>query len=301
MQWGLGCDGVLSLARIAQTIHAMADTDVIDVICLQEVAINHPSLAGSQGEDQMALLGAAFPRHSAHFAAASDLADDANGRRLFGNLLLSRPKVLQVLRHSLPRPADPAEGDVPSMPRVALEAVLAVGLDGLRVTTTHLEYYAHQQRLAQVHALRRIYHEGVQHWKTRPNLADVDAPFRGPAYPLDSVCCGDFNCEPESAEWQLLGQEFDDGTPGLRDAWSIANPGKPHAHTVGLHGCPWPDRPYCCDYFFVSQSLQARVRRVEVNQTTDASDHQPILLELAELTTASEERKVGSFFNSKPV
>lgn len=284
IQWGLGCDGVSSLARIVQTIRAMADADAIDVICLQEVAINHPFLAGSQGEDQVALLGAAFPQHSVHFAAASDLADDANGRRLFGNLLLSRPKVLQVFRHSLPRPVDPVdpvEGDVPSMPRVALEAVLAVGAGGLRVTTTHLEYYASQQRLAQIQALRRIHHEGVQHSRTRPDLSGVDAPFRGPPRPLDSVYCGDFNCAPESAELQLLGEQFDDGTPGLCDAWSIANPGKPHAHTVGLHGCPWPEYPYCCDYFFVSQSLQGHVRRVEVHQASNASDHQPILLELA--------------------
>lgn len=288
IQWGLGCDGVSSLARIVQTIRAMADADAIDVICLQEVAINHPSLAGSKGEDQVALLAAAFPQHSVHFAAASDLADDANGRRLFGNLLLSRPKVLQVFRHSLPRPVDPAdpvERDAPSMPRVALEAVLAVGTEdggtgGLRVTTTHLEYYVRQQRLAQIHALRRIHHEGVQHSRTRPNLSDVDAPFRGPTRPLDSVYCGDFNCTPESAELQLLGQAFDDGTPGLCDAWSIAHPGQAHAHTVGLHGCPWPEHPYCCDYFFVSQSLQTRVRRVEVHQASHASDHQPILLEL---------------------
>lgn len=288
IQWGLGCDGVSSLARIVQNIRGMADADAIDVICLQEVAINHPFLTGSQGEDQVALLGAAFPQHSAHFAVASDLADDANGRRLFGNLLLSRPKVLQVFRHSLPRPVDPVdpvnpvEGDVPSMPRVALEAVLAVGAGGLRVTTTHLEYYASKQRLAQMQALRGIHHEGVQHGRTRPNLSEVDAPFRGPMRPLDSVYCGDFNCVPESAELQLLAQAFDDGTPGLRDAWSMANPGKPHAHTVGLNGCPWPEHPYCCDYFFVSQSLQARVLRVEVNQASNASDHQPILLELAE-------------------
>jgi endonuclease/exonuclease/phosphatase family metal-dependent hydrolase len=74
---------------------------------------------------------------------------------------------------------------------------------------------------------------------------------------------------------------FADGVPALRDAWTLVHGDVPHAHTVGLHGAEWPDRPYCCDFFFLSEDLAGRVRRIEVNQATDASDHQPVLLELA--------------------
>ena len=65
------------------------------------------------------------------------------------------------------------------------------------------------------------------------------------------------------------------------DAWSVAHPDVANEFTVGLNGCAWPDRAYCCDYFFVSEDLRDRVRSVAVDQETAASDHQPIALELA--------------------
>jgi endonuclease/exonuclease/phosphatase family metal-dependent hydrolase len=36
-----------------------------------------------------------------------------------------------------------------------------------------------------------------------------------------------------------------------------------------------------CDYVFVSDDLRARVRSVRVDQETQASDHQPVIVELA--------------------
>jgi len=51
------------------------------------------------------------------------------------------------------------------------------------------------------------------------------------------------------------------------------------AFLVGLHGCAWPDRSYCCDYFFVSEDLRDNLCGGTVNQETDASDHQPLMPE----------------------
>ena len=64
------------------------------------------------------------------------------------------------------------------------------------------------------------------------------------------------------------------------DAWPACYGEIPHLCTVGLNGAEWPDRPYCCDYFFVSTDLVDRVEAVAVNQATAASDHQPIILTL---------------------
>ena len=50
---------------------------------------------------------------------------------------------------------------------------------------------------------------------------------------------------------------------------------------MGLHGAEWPERAYCCDFFFVSTDLAPRVRAVEVHADTPASDHQPVVMELA--------------------
>lgn len=273
IRWGCGCDERVDLDRIAAVLRAHD----ADVVCLQEVAANHPGLAGSVGEDQIALLAGRFPRYSAHFAAGSDLAGDDGVRRLFGNMILSRLPVAQVLRHSLPWTA---EAGAPSMPRVAIEAIIVADSGPLRVTTTHLEYYAPTQRAAQVRRLRELHEEAHSHAAAPPPPEDgIDPPFRHARRTRSAVLCGDFNCEPGSPEIQDLLLPFD-GAPALKDAWTLAHGARPHAPTVGLHGCPWPDRAYCCDFFFVSEDLAPRIARVEVDAETAASDHQPVLLEI---------------------
>ena len=133
IQWGRGCDGRVDLARIARVLRETGDTDVV---CLQEVAVNFAELAGSSGEDQVALLSLAFPGYAALFGAGTDLPEAQGERRRFGNLVLSRLPVLQVWRHPLPWPPDPA---VPSMQRTCVEAVVMSRGGPLRVMTTHLE------------------------------------------------------------------------------------------------------------------------------------------------------------------
>ena len=64
------------------------------------------------------------------------------------------------------------------------------------------------------------------------------------------------------------------------DAWAVAHGARAHAPSVGLHGAEWPDRSYCCDFFFVTADLAPRVCAVEVLADTAASDHQPVVLEL---------------------
>jgi endonuclease/exonuclease/phosphatase family metal-dependent hydrolase len=273
IQWGRGCDRRVDFDRVADVIRRAGEPEVV---CLQEVAVNHPELPGSQGEDQIAELAARFPGCSTHFAIGTDLLAEDGRRRLFGNLILSRLPVLEVFRHALPWPADPI---CPNMPRIAIEAVVAGDGAPLRVLTTHLEYHSARQRMAQVVALRRLLAEGAEHTRQQRPDAAADAPFRAHPRPSAVLLCGDFNCPPESPEYRRL-LRSDAAAPGLLDAWRVAHPDQPHAHTVGLHGCDWPDHPYCCDYFLVSPEVAARTLRVEVDQQTDASDHQPVWIEL---------------------
>jgi endonuclease/exonuclease/phosphatase family metal-dependent hydrolase len=118
IQWCRGVDGRVDPSRIARTIRALADPDVI---CLQEVARGFDTLTGSAGEDQFALLAACFPGYTAVEGIATDVPREAGGRRQFGNLLLSRLPVRQAWRHLLPWPA---EADHADMQRVAVEAVI---------------------------------------------------------------------------------------------------------------------------------------------------------------------------------
>lgn len=276
IQWGRGLDGVVDLARIARTIRAHG---AFDLICLQEVAVNFPGLAGSRGEDQVALLAAEFPDYRAVYAPATDVPDADGRRKQFGNLLLSRLPVGQVWRHLLPWPAD---ATVPSMQRVLLEAVVGRGPAAMRVLTTHLEYYSPAMRAAQVAALRALHAEAcAQARAPRAGDGETGGSFEVFARPAAAVLCGDLNGAPDAAERSRLLAPYDDGTPAWRDAWQILHGDAPHPPTAGVHRQSFTDRPVCYDFFFLSADLAPRLRTLEVDAATTASDHQPVWIELA--------------------
>ncbi len=275
IQWCRGVDGHVDPQRIARTIRVLADADVI---CLQEVARGFDTLAGSDGEDQFALLAEAFDGYTAIEGIAVDVPDELGDRRQFGNLLLSRLPVRQVWRHLLPWPADALHAD---MPRVAIEAVIETpDVGDLRVTTTHLGYYSAAQRLAQIEGLRAL-HAAAHAQRAAPVRADTSqGPFHWLARPAAGIVCGDFNCEPGSPGHARLLDPFGDGVPTFRDAWQLAHPGQPHDPTVGLYdSVQWPRR-LACDFAFVSEDLAPRVQALQIDAASDASDHQALLLRL---------------------
>ena len=279
IQWCRGVDGLVDPLRIARTVKETADADVI---CFQEVARNFPTLAGSDGEDQFALLAAAFPDYAAVEGIAVDVPDvrgpAQRTRSQFGNLLLSRLPLGQVCRYLLPRPADPVHAD---MQRVAIEATIENPSGPLRVTTTHLAYYSRNQRLQQLTALREM-HSQAHAQAQRPAKADVSrGPFHWIGKPDAAIVVGDFNFTADATEYTQIIAPFADGTPGLHDAWRVLNPGQPHAATVGIYDrAQWP-QPFCCDFAFISFDLLPMLAGFEINSATAASDHQPLLLTLA--------------------
>jgi len=276
VQWCRGVDGRVDPQRIARTVRELADPDVI---CLQEVARGFDTLAGSAGEDQFTLLARAFPGYCAIEGIAVDVAHPGGGRRQFGNLLLSRLPVRQVWRHLLPWPADADHAD---MQRVAVEAVIeAPEVGDLRVTCTHLGFYSAAQRLAQCDGLRALHAVAHAHG-AQPARADASqGPFHWRARPSAAIVCGDFNCEPGSPGHARLLEPFADGTPALRDGWQLAHPGRPHDPTVGLYDtAQWPRR-FACDFVFVSDDLAPRLAALEVDASSDASDHQALILRLS--------------------
>jgi endonuclease/exonuclease/phosphatase family metal-dependent hydrolase len=275
VQWCRGVDGKVDPARIARTARDIAD---FDVLCLQEVAVNFPGLAGSRGEDQVAELLSALPGYTAHYGAAIDVEDGKGGRIQFGNLILSRLPVLQVYRHRLPWPAEPA---VKSMQRVAVEAVVRVQWGAVRIVTTHLEYYSATQRMAQVVALRSAHQEAIGHASATRIQDDPGQPFHARPRPACAILTGDFNFKPEDPEYARMVAPLDDAGTFV-DAWTLAHPGAPHPPSAGVYENSWATQPYCCDFIFVTRDIAARVRRVEIDSTTQASDHQPVLIEISD-------------------
>ncbi|HUG24720.1 endonuclease/exonuclease/phosphatase family protein [Piscinibacter sp.] len=274
IQWGRGADGRVDLDRIVAHARRFAD---FDVLCLQEVSDGYPELPGCDGSDQFRALAERLPGYEAVAGVGVDAPSPVGGRRRFGNMLFSRLPVRQVFRHLLPWPA---EAGVKSMQRIALEATLETPIGPLRVTTTHLEYYSVPQRLAQVERLRELHREAVGQARCERRGSAADGPFDPVPRGAAAVLTGDCNFDPASTERAKLMAPIDD-TPAYRDAWSLVHSGRGHEPTVGLYDkVQWPT-PSTFDFFFVSDDLSPHVRDVRVDASSDASDHQPVLLELS--------------------
>ena len=274
VQWCRGVDGRVDPRRIVEHARALAD---FDVLCLQEVAANFPALEGSSGEDQFELLAGLLPGHTAIRGVAVDTPGPSGERRAFGNMILSRLPVAQVLRIQLPWPADPQNN---GMARLLLEATVGTPFGALRVMTTHLEYYSALQRAAQVEAIRVRHAEACAHARLDRRRDGSQGPFHTFDQPASAILTGDFNFRPEDPAHLQMQAPFDDGTPQLVDSWQQAHPGAPHAHTLGVHDHEqWPE-PYTSDFVYVSEDLVPRLRAVKVDGDTRASDHQPVLVEL---------------------
>lgn len=274
IQWGRGIDGRVDLVRIAEEARRFD----ADVLCFQEVAVNHPGLASMPpGQlDQVAVLSGLFLGYESAYGVGSDLPDNLGGRRQFGNLILSRRPILQVFRHLLPWPA---EAGVPSMQRVAVEAVIdAPEFPGqaLRVIATHLEYFSAAQRTVQCEALRAIADTGWRHARQPPSTDELDPPFAVLPRGEGCVLCGDFNSPVGAPEQAALLAAGD--APAFVNAWQAVHGAVPPAPTFGVHDRRYLAEPACYDLFFVSANIADCIRGVAVDAVTAASDHQPVLL-----------------------
>jgi endonuclease/exonuclease/phosphatase family metal-dependent hydrolase len=277
IQWGLGIDGRVDLARIVRVAREMAD---FDVICMQEVADNFPGLDGNDDRDQFAELAKLLPGYQRIEGYGLDVAGDAGRRRRFGNVIFSRYTVASARRHALPWPADPGRK---TMPRVAVEATLQAPMGALRVTNTHLEYYSDVQRRAQALRLRNLHDEACNRaMHAGAGSSQESNPIFDPtAQTTAALLVGDFNFPPENPAYDEIQHRLSGGGPRYVDAWTLgANGHRPHTPTFCVHADSYAKAAYCCDFVFVSEDLGARVRALEVNTETQASDHQPLLLEI---------------------
>ncbi|MBQ0824364.1 endonuclease/exonuclease/phosphatase family protein [Microvirga sp. HBU67558] len=270
IQWGLGIDGNVDLRRLVDEARATAD---FDVLCLQEVSDNFSDLKGNDGGNQFAELAGLLPNYTAVEGVALDIPDGAGRRRRFGNMILSRQPVGQVLRHTLPWEAAPTR----NMPRLLLEATVETPSGPLRVMTTHLEYSSDMLRRAQVEGIREAHRCACE----RVATPREDGPGTYARLPTSAsaVLTGDFNMRPPDPVKQRISEPFAHEVPALLDAWQVAHGAQPHPTSFCLFEQS-NGPPHCCDFVFVTDDIAPRVRRISYDQETQASDHQPVLLEL---------------------
>ncbi|MEO5669584.1 MAG: endonuclease/exonuclease/phosphatase family protein [Ramlibacter sp.] len=276
-QWCRGLDGVVSPERIVEGARSLAD---FDVLCLQEISVNYPGLAGNPGHDQPALLGALLPGFQIFFGAAVDEFSTDGVRRRFGNLIATRLPAAQVRHHALPYPAD---GGVRSMPRMcSVVTVLDPALGPVRVMTTHLEFYSREQRMAQARALRELHRESCEQAAMPPQPSDDGSPFQTKPHTANAILCGDFNLDTRDAGYRRIQAPFavDGRRARFWDAWRVLHGRAPQPPTFHVHDSTYSPDPVACDFVFVSDGLKDMVRGLSVDGATKVSDHQPVALEL---------------------
>ncbi|MBZ6075176.1 endonuclease/exonuclease/phosphatase family protein [Microvirga puerhi] len=270
IQWGLGIDGRVDLRRLVDEARGIAD---FDVMCLQEVSDNFGNLKGNDGSNQFAEIAALLPGYTAVEGVALDIPDDAGGRRRFGNMIVSRLPVTQILRYTLPWEAAPTR----NMPRLVLEATVETKSGPLRVMTTHLEYSSDKLRRAQVDGIRDAHR--TAHERTLVPRENGDGTYVRFPVTSSAVLTGDFNMRPENATKQRISEAFENEAPALLDSWQVLNGQTAHPYSFCIYE-QTNGPPHCCDFIFVTEDLGSRVRSVTYNQESQASDHQPVLLEL---------------------
>ena len=272
-KWCCGVDGTVSPARIVEGARQLAD---FDVLCLQEISDNYPGLQGNPGHDQPSLLGELLPGFQLFFGAAVDEFSPSGRRRRFGNLIATRLPVAQVEHHILPYPAD---GDVCSMPRAC--TVLTVqdpALGPVRVMTTHLEFYSKPQRMAQALAMRDLHMQACAHAAAPPRPGPDGSPTESRPHTANAILCGDFNFDPHDPEYAAITEPFALGR--LWDSWRLLNGEAPHYPTFRLYDRSYGPDPVACDFIFVSDGLKDKVRQLVIDGATQASDHQPVALDV---------------------
>ena len=275
VQWFKGLDEKVNIARVLTKAREIAD---FDVLCLQEVAVNYPSLSGDTPADQVEHVRALLPGFHVFFSPAVDeLSACGSYRQQFGNLIASRLPVSLVEQVLLPHPNPVDQAKVPSMRRVCLVCTVQAPWGPVRVMTTHLEYYNKTARQAQAQALRDIYLESCALAAHPPEIID-GSPYQRKPHTMDAILCGDFNFEQDSAEHKILTEPASHGV--LVNAWNVLHSNTSYPATFRIFDRTYGPEPVGCDFFFVSPAVATRVRSLSVDQLTQVSDHQPVLLEL---------------------
>ena len=283
VQWCCGMDGLVSVERIVRHALQMGEqSGGLDVLCLQEIAVNYPDLQGRPG-DQPAELKALLPGWQIFFGASVD-EFTPRGHQRFGNLIATRLPVLLVQHYLLPMPA---EADMRCMQRMcSVVTVDDAALGPVRIMTTHLEYFSARQRMAQAGALRALQMQACALADAPPQPASDGSPYQTKPHTRHAVLCGDFNFEPHEPEYAVLSAPWVVGEEGClqagqwRNSWDVLYPGQPQPPTFRLVDRTWGAEPGACDLIWVSDSLCQRLHTWSVDSATQASDHQPVMLTL---------------------
>lgn len=269
IQVAQGVDGRVDVTRIAETIKELGESDII---CLQEVTreSTYSATAGKEYSGLADELKNHFPEYEMFYGSAVDRIE-SQGRYYFGNMILTRVPVEFQFSHRLPQPPDPTTR---TMPREALEILVEFNGKPLRIITTHLEFFAIEQRKAQLQYLMRHQKECCERFEN-PSPSGTGS-YVAPPETDRTIICGDFNMEVDVEHYKYFTE-----SGSFIDAWNTVHGTKQHSPTCGIFDHEqWQNGEHCRDFFFLSPPLATSAVGIVVNTDTQASDHQPVRLTL---------------------
>ncbi|EKF61251.1 Metal-dependent exonuclease [Agrobacterium albertimagni AOL15] len=279
IQYGIGQDGRFDPDRIADSIRDA------DVIALQEVTRGY---SRNGYADLVETFSALFPDYFAAFGPACDVLVDnttidgrlRERRFQFGNMVLSRYPIRSSRNLLLPRNRT---FDKLNLQRGALETVIETPDGALRVYSVHLDHVSPDERIAQVAYLK----ERVFGYLSEGGALTgaIEFAVTDPPLPEDFLVMGDFNMEPESAEYiAMVGRK--DAYYGRAPRAGFPVDAEAHLRARPSDGYSWVSddgsRRMHLDYCFVSGGLAGRLRSCRVDRSAVGSDHFPVWVELGE-------------------
>jgi endonuclease/exonuclease/phosphatase family metal-dependent hydrolase len=288
IQYGLGRSGRYDLEATARAVEGA------DVIALQEV---ERFWKRSGNLDQVAELSRLLPGY--HWVYGPGLDVDAsyrdedgqlvNRRRQFGVMLMSRTPILSSRSFPLPKYGTLKQH---SIQQTLLEGVIDTPAGPVRVYTAHLSHLSAETRIPQIEALLDIIErapaEGGAWCGGHPNPDAGWTEGEEPPMPRHAMLMGDLNFVPDSEQYDMIAGPVSPNygrlvrRGGFLDAWVVAGHGENDRVTSPAVDNAWEsgmNTDSCLDYCFITVDLERHVRSVRIDNTAEASDHQPVWVE----------------------
>ena len=282
IHYAIGKDDRYDLERIAASV---ADADII---ALQEVERFYDTpQSPSQPEDIAKLLPDYYWVYDASFDIdCSERRSDGsilNRRRQHGQMLLSRWPIIAKRYFALPRLHIDHEFN---MQMGVLEGIVETPLGALRIYNVHFGSVSSEERRQQAERVLELVSEAPSQggaWTgSNGEFSERDWCVGNPEPPMpaSAVVLGDFNMEPDSAEYHSLCNRTDDtGKHLLSDTWALHNPGR---EVMSWHSNPSKAGPAECallDYCLVTEALKQHITTSWIDEVAAGSDHQPLWAE----------------------
>jgi endonuclease/exonuclease/phosphatase family metal-dependent hydrolase len=270
IQYSLGADNTYDMKRCVDVVRDA------DIICLQEIDRNW---LRTKMEDQVAQVQALLPDRYCAFGPSLDVDASAinpngsvdNRRRQSGQMTISRFPIASSRAIQLPKEDT---GELMNSWSAALETVILTPERPVRVINLHLTDVSETNRVSQISALIKHCENATieggawngkewdeasrEHWQLNDPV---------PTMPPEMIFAGDFNDEPQSRTYEILRRA------NLRDTWQ-PNSNSGVGVTFKTNPEQGTDRDMRIDFIFVSPQIE--IIDSHIDETTDASDHQPV-------------------------